>query len=117
MAHSGLDKERFVNLNFDNFDCLICCEIVVDPLECEICGKLFCKICIGDWIRKNPAVRCPNRCASQIMPIKSMALKKLYNNLDIRCSNPKCNKVVKLFDLYSHEELCLKVKCWNYENC
>lgn len=46
-----------------------------------------------------------------------MALKKLYNNLDIRCSNHKCNKVVKLIDLQVHEEMCLKVKCWNFDNC
>jgi len=62
----------------------------------------FAKYALVIGSEKNPAVRCPNRCASQILPIKSMALKKLYNNLDIRCSNPKCNKVVKLFDLYSH---------------
>ena len=34
MAHSGYDKERFINLDFDSFDCLICCEIAVDPVEC-----------------------------------------------------------------------------------
>lgn len=34
MAHSGYDKERFTNLPFDQFDCIICSEVVMDPMEC-----------------------------------------------------------------------------------
>lgn len=117
MAHFGYEKDRFINLVFDNFDCLICLEVIRDPMECGTCGKLFCKLCISDWINKNSGTKCPNRCTGDITPIKSAALKKMYNNLDIKCSNPKCGKAVKLFDLLAHEEMCLKVKCWNYENC
>ena len=117
MAHSGYDKERFTTLGFEEFDCLICSEVAMDPLECDGCGKLFCKICINDWISKNPATKCPNRCVSQISPIRSKALLKVYNNLDIKCSNAKCGKVLKLGDLATHENVCLRPKCWNYEVC
>ena len=75
----------------------------MDPMECDSCGKIFCKICISDWISKNPATKCPNRCTSSITPIKSKALLKVYKNLDIKCSNQKCDKILKLGDLHAHE--------------
>lgn len=114
MAHSGFDKERFTSLGFDEFDCLICSEVALEPMECDSCGQIFCKICINDWISKNPAVKCPKRCTSSIIPIRSKALLKVYKNLDIRCANPKCEKILKLGDLAPHEEICMKPKCWNF---
>lgn len=102
MAHSGLEKQRFVGLGFDEFDCLICSEVALDPMECDFCGKIFCKICISDWISKNPVAKCPNRCTSQITPIRSKALLKVYKNLDVKCSNPKCDEILKLGDLDAH---------------
>lgn len=96
MAHSGYDKERFTNLMFDSFDCMICCEVAMDPRECENCGKIFCRNCIDDWMKKSPTVPCPNRCKSKIGDFKSKALLRMYLNLDIKCSNEKCQKVIKL---------------------
>lgn len=89
----------------------------MEPFECDSCGKLFCKICISDWMAKNPVTKCPNRCTSQIKAIQSKALKKVYENLEIKCINPKCNKICRLGDLDAHEAICLKVKCWNFEVC
>lgn len=62
MAQYGYDKERFVNLTVDEFDCIICSEIAKNPTECQGCGKMFCKVCINDWIKKQPGSKCPNRC-------------------------------------------------------
>lgn len=75
---------------------MICSEVAMDPIECDSCGKIFCKNCINDWIKKSPATKCPNRCKSNIGPVKSKALLRMYLNLDIKCSNPKCDKVLKL---------------------
>lgn len=76
---------------------------------------MFCKICINDWINKNPASKCPNRCPSpKILAVTSKALLKLYNDLDVECINPKCKRLIKLIDLDKHEQLCTKIKCWNY---
>ena len=83
-------------------------------MECDSCGKLFCKPCITDWISKNPAIRCPQKCNSQIIAVRSKALIKVYKNLDIKCSNPKCDKICKLGDIDAHEDFCLKPKCWNF---
>jgi len=52
---------------------------------------------------KNSQVKCPQKCAdSKITAVMSKALLKLYNDLDIECSNQKCKKIVKLFDLEKH---------------
>lgn len=74
----------------------------MDPYECDSCGKLFCKVCITDWISKNPLSKCPNRCNSNLGPVKSKALLRTYNNLTIRCTNPKCNTTSKLGELRQH---------------
>jgi hypothetical protein len=42
MEESGLDKSRFTNLTGDQFDCVICQEVVFTPKECSGCGSLFC---------------------------------------------------------------------------
>ena len=98
--------------------CLICTNVVLDPCECHGCGKLFCKVCISNWSTKNSDIKCPNRCTvNQITPIFSKALQRFYSNLDIRCSNAKCLKVVKLSDLPKHELMCKMSKCWNFELC
>lgn len=117
MAQSGYDQDRFVTAPSDVFECIICSLIVIEPYECHHCGKLYCKGCIADWGKKNGAQKCPNRCESTITPIFSKALQRMYLSLDIKCSNNKCKKAVKLIDLAKHEENCLKIKCWNYQAC
>ena len=79
---------------------------------------MFCKICINDWINKNPVTKCPNRCStSKFTPLRSKALLRTYSNLKIRCSNHKCNEPIPLGNLAEHESICLKVKCWNFAVC
>jgi hypothetical protein len=52
---------------------------------------------------KNSSVKCPLKCnESKISAVVSRALLRLYYDLDIKCSNPKCTKVVKLLDLEKH---------------
>ena len=44
-----------------------------------------------------------NSCTnSTISPIFSKALLRMYNNLDVKCSNQKCNSILKLIDLPKH---------------
>eukprot|EP00825_Cyclidium_porcatum_P049711 TRINITY_DN8651_c0_g1_i4.p1 TRINITY_DN8651_c0_g1~~TRINITY_DN8651_c0_g1_i4.p1 ORF type:complete len:262 (+),score=47.86 TRINITY_DN8651_c0_g1_i4:177-962(+) len=114
----GYDKERFTNLNNDQFDCPICSQVVKDPKECTGCGSMFCGNCIDDWFNKNKI--CPNRCdmsKNKIQPI-GRALQRIYYELDIKCSNyNECKKIVKITDLVSHERICKQPKCSNFEIC
>ena len=45
-------------------------------------------------------------------------MQRMYNNIDIRCSNfAKCNKIVKIVDLEKHELDCTTPNCVNFESC
>ena len=39
--------------------CSICLDLVMDPVECKNCSKLFCKYCIDNWLKNNN--ECPNK--------------------------------------------------------
>lgn len=112
----GYERERFVSVD-DQFECVICSTIVRDPRECNGCGHLYCRKCIEDWQSKNKD--CPNRCSMAVHQITPMskALLRMYNNLEIRCKNPKCKKEVKLCDLDKHEAECCMPNCINFDHC
>ena len=115
----GYDKERFVNLKTEIFDCVICLQIANNPNECGSCGSIFCASCIQDWMTIKCEHGCPNRCANSRGDIKpiSGAVLKLYRNLDIKCRFPQCETPVKLCELDSHEQLCQVPRCCNAEQC
>ena len=37
----------------------ICLDLVMTPVECDNCSKLFCKVCIDNWLKN--ANECPNK--------------------------------------------------------
>ena len=39
--------------------CAICMDLVMTPVECETCSKLFCKDCIDNWLKNSN--ECPNK--------------------------------------------------------
>ena len=43
---------------FEHLICLICGLVVLNPLECRTCEKLFCENCVHEWLKK--AKNCPN---------------------------------------------------------
>lgn len=45
----------------------------------------------------------------------SVSLKRMYNNIDIKCTH--CKKTKKLGDIVEHEMKCNKPKCLMHEYC
>ena len=39
--------------------CSICLDLVMEPVECTNCSKLFCKECIEGWLKNSKD--CPNK--------------------------------------------------------
>ena len=39
--------------------CPICRDLVMNPVECKNCSKLFCKYCIDNWLKNTN--QCPNK--------------------------------------------------------
>ena len=52
-VHLDKDKERLEK----EFLCMICWNIVIEPMECIGCDNIYCGSCISLWIKKNN--RCP----------------------------------------------------------
>lgn len=44
----GYDVERFIEVPNQEFICLICSDVIEDPMECSNCQTFFCKACIED---------------------------------------------------------------------
>lgn len=53
VAHISPTDEQFEHLI-----CLICELVVLDPIECKTCEKLFCAKCVHEWLKKSK--NCPN---------------------------------------------------------
>ena len=119
----GYDPSRFPdNLKdtiAEQFLCPICTCVAKEPHECVICGGLFCKICIQNW-KKVGKQECPRgRCKilnKEIKPI-TVALSRIYNNLELKCKFDNCGKMFKISDIDKHEGLCQREKCQNFSLC
>ena len=59
------DELTRTNLVVDNnklsptLQCSICLDLVMEPVECQKCSKLFCKECINNWLQNS--TQCPNK--------------------------------------------------------
>ena len=74
--------------------CLVCLNIVKDPVQCDKCQHYYCSGCI-----KNLEV-CPLRCLkNKYSP--SLACKQLLSELKIKC---KCGKEIKYDFIKKHKE-------------
>lgn len=80
--HSYLvDKE----LLDDSELCLICMEMLVDPLECQRCRGVYCTPCTTNWKKINN--RCPKKCSTGEWTLKKIPAK----NYMMRCPySPYC---------------------------
>jgi hypothetical protein len=77
--------------------------------ECDYCNKLFCKLCIENWLILNK--NCPV-CHKDIkIRGASRVVKEIINSFRIECNY--CPTVVRLSDIEKHEQKCGKVICDN----
>ena len=79
-------------------NCLICLNIIEDPVQCSKCQHYFCSECI------NENVKCPLRCEDNQF-IKSISCSNLLSNLKFKCI---CEEIVYYDDREKHLEKCIK---------
>ena len=85
--------------------CQICFEVARDPLQHEVCGKLFCKECLEEYGRSKPCPSCmkesshycedhERKCMlSLVLPVFNVLHllgRKIIQDLSIRCGNKQC---------------------------
>jgi hypothetical protein len=100
----------------EDFDCIICREFAFDPRVCQRCKKLFCSVCITEWLDKNE--KCPFKCSESKMNLMEMSDEQLviYILIELRCTK-KCGKFVTLIDYKDHIATCDLSNCPNYALC
>jgi hypothetical protein len=89
--------------------CQICCKLSRDAKECDYCGKLFCRICIENWLLLNQT--CP-MCHKDIkIRGASRVVREIINSFKIKCGY--CPKEVQLSKIEEHEAKCGLIICDN----
>ena len=117
----GYDEKRFVTTVSRNFLCLICFNVLKDPVMCSRNQHCFCRFCIAQHLQNSQ--RCPT--CNDELTVETMVdpprmIKDLINELNIHCvyNNRGCQEIVQLQHLDRHEDSCgfTPVVCTN-EGC
>ena len=105
----GYDEERFVSTVSRNFLCLICFNVLREPVLCRRNQHCFCRSCITKYLETSQ--RCPT-CADELT-VETLAepqrmVKDLLDELNIHCQyvNRGCQEIVQLQHLDRHEATC-----------
>ena len=105
----GYDEERFVTTINRNFLCLICFNVLKDPVLCPKNQHCFCRGCITKHLENSQ--RCPT-CADELieetLTEPSRMVKDYLNESKIRCiyHDRGCEEIVQLQHLDQHEDAC-----------
>ena len=105
----GYDEERFVTTINRNFLCLICFNVLKDPVLCPRNQHCFCRGCISKHLENSR--RCPT-CADELteetLTEPPRMVKDYLNELNIRCiyHDRGCEEIVQLQHLDQHEVSC-----------
>ncbi|CAB4043746.1 E3 ubiquitin- ligase NRDP1, partial [Paramuricea clavata] len=106
----GYDDERFESIVNQNFHCLICYNVLKDPVMCRRNEHYFCHGCIAEHLRRNSHT-CPT-CADELsvetLQDVPRIVKNYLNELSIRCDHYDrgCRELVQLQNLKRHIAEC-----------
>ena len=105
----GYDEERFVTTINQNFLCLICFNVLKDPVLCPRNQHCFCRGCITKHLensRKCPT--CADELTEETLTEPSRMVKDYLNESKIRCvyHDRGCEEIVQLQHLDQHEDSC-----------
>ena len=105
----GYDEERFVTTISRNFLCLICFNVLKEPVLCPRNQHCFCRGCITKHLENSQ--RCPT-CADELteetLSVPSRMVRDYLDELNIRCvyHDRGCEEIVQLQHLDQHEDSC-----------
>ena len=112
----GYDEDLVINKNYllsldEIYKCNICYKIMINPVECEICGHNFCYNCIN-------SSDCPFGCKDKKIKQSSLAIKNLLSQIRFKCPNKGCTESFDYSKIENHKKECpfKMVKCPN-KNC
>ena len=106
----GYDDERFESIVDQNFHCLICYNVLKDPVMCRRNQHYFCRGCITEHLRRNSHT-CPT-CADELTVETLGEVPRIVttylNERKIRCDYEErgCRELVELQNLNRHVAEC-----------
>ena len=104
---AGVPKNYLCNIDesvLSDLKCVICLNLLWDPMECNECGNSFCSYCINESIKINNF--CPLCKSRPINFRKAKGLNKFLNKIRIKCCNDQCKEKPEYFDYVNHLEKC-----------
>ena len=98
MKESIIKQDEIINKEYyegikDIITCLICLEIISDPVQCDKCQHCFCSKCIKNY------KRCPLRCNNNTF-IPAIVCKKLISEIEVKCV---CGEKIKYDNILKHK--------------
>ena len=105
----GYDEERFVTAVSPNFLCLICFNVLKDPVLCPRNHHCFCRGCITKHLEtKHRCPTCNDELTEETLIEPQRMIKDYLNELNIHCvyHNRGCQEILQLQHLDSHEATC-----------
>lgn len=105
--------QTFFSVRFASVSVRVTCltmsplEMSRDAKECDYCNKLYCKLCIENWLVLNKD--CPMCHLDIKIRGASRVVKEIIYSFRIQCSH--CPAVVRLSEIEKHETQCGKILC------
>ena len=84
--------------------CSICLDLVMEPVECNTCSKLFCKECIDNWLKQSN--ECPNKHVFVKKLILDAWIKPILDKIYINCPYKDCNSLYAYSTWANHLKRC-----------
>ena len=106
---TGYEDERFETKVDDNLHCVICTEVLKDPVQCRRNEHHFCRNCIIEHLKHSrncPTCKDPLTVETLVRPQRFLA--NTLSNLKISCDNAQrgCRAVVEIGSLNTHVASC-----------
>ena len=107
-----IDRSRYVvptDQELENFVCMVCLDVFVNPVVTQCCRQLFCYKCITDWLRKD------NTCPKDRKPLDLKSLTpapklvtQFLDKLKVTCDYREegCPLSLSLDKLNAHTRVC-----------
>ena len=106
---TGYEDERFETKIDDNLHCVICTEVLKNPVQCRRNEHHFCRNCIIEHLKHSqncPTCKDPLTVETLVRPQRFLA--NTLSSLKISCDNAQrgCRAVVELGSLNTHVASC-----------
>lgn len=103
---SGIDLSLLIdekNSLVEEATCLICLNLASCPKYCQCCGKIFCEVCIENWLKKSNS--CPN-CRNNSFDKPPIILMNFLSKIRLKCQYSQCSKLLLYNEFNTHIITC-----------